>query len=206
MAAASNLSTTDRFWANVRKTESCWLWVAGKACRDGYGSLALPGQRPKRVLAHRFSYELHIGAIPTGLEVCHTCDNPPCVNPAHLFLGTHAENMADAAAKRRFPRRPGELANAAKLCNADAHEIRERYPRPLTRAVLGREYGVSEHVVAAVLKGQNTPRLDAATQAMLRTRWASRVTPSRLAAEYRVSRVTIHNILRRDVYAEVTDG
>lgn len=91
-----------RFWMNVERTDECWLWKPSVA-RGVYGKL----QRDDgiQVGAHRFSYELHQGPIATGLHVLHRCDNPPCVNPDHLFLGTREENMQDMLSKGRG--RPG---------------------------------------------------------------------------------------------------
>lgn len=88
----------ERFWAKVQKTETCWLWTAG-ATTKGYGYFC--PTRPNKVYAHRYSWELVNGAIPTGLLVCHTCDNPPCVNPSHLFLGTVRDNAIDMSLKGR---------------------------------------------------------------------------------------------------------
>lgn len=88
------------FWSYVKKTKKCWLWT-GKTSGQGYGRVRVPASG--YVLAHRFSWQLHNGnnPIPDGLLVLHKCDNPPCVNPKHLFLGTHADNMRDMIAKNR---------------------------------------------------------------------------------------------------------
>ena len=89
-----------RFWARVKKTEACWLWVGTRTKSGGYGILSING---KYVRAHRFSFELHKTKLSPKMEACHTCDNPPCVNPDHLFEGTHRDNMLDMKKKRRGP-------------------------------------------------------------------------------------------------------
>lgn len=100
-AAQREIPDTTRFWTKVSKGDGCWLW-AGAKNDDGYGHFGTWVDGKRRTLnAHKYSYELHVGAVPSGLCVMHTCDVPACVNPAHMKLGTHQENMADAGAKGR---------------------------------------------------------------------------------------------------------
>lgn len=113
-----------RFWKNVVKGEypdDCWTWSASRI--RGYGNLCINGAT---VYAHRLSWTLHFGEIPGGLEVCHNCpggDNPSCVNPKHLFLGTHDQNMKDCKAKGRIVSRGGESQGSAKLTDEKVLEI-----------------------------------------------------------------------------------
>ena len=97
---------TDRFWQKVAKADGCWNWTAA-TFSDGYG--ALKRKDGKQIKAHRYSYEIHFGDIPGNLCVCHACDNPRCVNPAHLWLGTNRENTADKTRKGRAVRLAGKL-------------------------------------------------------------------------------------------------
>lgn len=89
----------DRFWSKVEKSDGCWVWT-GSTERGGYGHMCLTNSR-KMGKAHRISWELHFGKIPDGMMVCHHCDNPPCVRPDHLFLGSNSDNVADMIAKKR---------------------------------------------------------------------------------------------------------
>lgn len=94
----------DRFWSKVRKGDGCWLWTSN-AHHNGYGQIALSrngATRQRWAWAHRVAWELTNGPIPAGQLVLHRCDTPLCVNPAHLFLGTHLENIADSVRKGRY--------------------------------------------------------------------------------------------------------
>lgn len=98
-------SRESRFWSKVRKTLTCWIWE-GSRNPAGYGHLRSSDRLEK---AHRISWEIHFGSIPDGMAVLHRCDNPPCVAPFHLWLGTQKDNAADRQAKGRQNRRPGDL-------------------------------------------------------------------------------------------------
>lgn len=141
----------ERFASNYVKTESgCWAWTAAKN-DDGYGHMRFRGRGRA---AHRLSFELHRGPIPDGLCVLHKCDNPSCVNPDHLFLGTHSDNMQDMARKGR-QRSPfnvsGERHPASKLRASEVLEIRHAHAQGISAQELSSKYGVSAaqiHLIA----------------------------------------------------------
>ena len=124
----------DVFEDRFEKRDGCWEWQ-GTRNEYGYGIFLLPGEKPVR--AHRYSYEFYIAPIPDEKIIMHTCDNPPCVNPAHLRIGTKAENNADTARKRRH--NYGLAHWNGRLSNADVAAIRASNE---PRAVLAKRYGV----------------------------------------------------------------
>jgi hypothetical protein len=133
----SRLPAEDRFWFSVNKTESCWHWT-GTTSPRGYGKLKHNKQDWR---AHRFSWVMHFGAIPKGLNVLHRCDNPSCVNPSHLFLGTHSDNHKDKVSKNRQAK--GSRSGQSKLTEQIVLQMRHRHSLGRTYAELGREFGVS---------------------------------------------------------------
>ena len=142
----------DRFFQFVgnKKPNGCILWT-GSTSR-GYGHFSVGSRRVK---AHRFAFELVHGQIEPGLKVLHNCpegDNPTCINPSHLFLGTQKANVQDMMAKGRGPDRKGEAHGKAKLTDNDVRQIRQREGRSL--ASLAEEFGVSKSTVAFILKRQ----------------------------------------------------
>lgn len=116
-------SDTRRFWGKVdrKSDDECWEWTGSKL-RGGYGNLRV---NKHTFQVHRYSYQLHYGEIPKGMLVCHTCDNPACVNPGHLFLGSHLDNARDKVAKGRQAKE--ECHSKAKLTRDDVIKIREMY-------------------------------------------------------------------------------
>lgn len=129
-----------RFESKFTKCEGCWEWKAGKQTK-GYGSF---WTSEKTLLAHRFSYQMYVGEIPDGLCVCHHCDNPLCVNPAHLFLGTNTDNIHDCMDKGRCVRAFGEKHWNTKLTEEQVKTIKARRNNGERGIDLAKEFGVSQ--------------------------------------------------------------
>ena len=138
-----------RFWQRVdKKSENdCWIWL-GRKSKYGYGEFVLDNK--KSIRAHRFSFLLRNGYIDNNKYVCHTCDNPSCVNPKHLWLGTAAENNYDCRSKNRAilpPDQKGENHSQHILKEKDVLDIRKRFNDGVKQAELMREYKVSRNTI-----------------------------------------------------------
>lgn len=149
------ISPVLRFWQHVRKTESCWLWTGANDGRKGYGkfTIASGSRRHTGVSAHRFSYELHHGQIPKGLEICHHCDTPPCVRPDHLFAGTRAENIADATRKGRMkrPDNRGQRHGMSKLTEKRVKIIRRLFAEGASNSRLASRFNISPGAISGIV-------------------------------------------------------
>lgn len=155
-----------RFWTKVDKSGECWHWL-GHLDKSGYGQIRMNG---KGIGAHRFSWQFTYGVIPTDLHVLHRCDNPRCVRPDHLFLGTNLDNVQDKVNKGRVARLYGEDAPSAKLTANQVEEIRARYiPWVVTYSQLAREYNVSTSSIGGIIKKRTWLQRPATTSAQRQT-------------------------------------
>lgn len=143
----------DTFWSKVKKKRRCWEWK-GSALKTGYGLFGMSAGR--RVGAHRAAWILTFGSIPNGLFVCHHCDNPCCVRPSHLFLGTHADNTRDMTRKNR--QSSGSRNAAAKLTEKDVRFIKE-IGRTRTGVGLGKQFGVHHSTIYDILNHKSWVRV-----------------------------------------------
>ena len=136
----------ERFWSkvNLGDPDHCWEWTGAIISNRGYGKLKVKG---KHRLAHRLAWELKVGEIPSGKCVCHKCDNPACVNPSHLFLASHAENMADMVRKGRSRShgRPRLLDDSDKAAIRSDTRIQKQ---------IASDYGISQQAVSAIKLGR----------------------------------------------------
>jgi hypothetical protein len=155
-----------RFWEKVDKNGSngCWIWTGNTKHSEGYGRILVFGKRMK---AHRFSWQLAHGSLPSELDVCHTCDNPACVNPMHLFLGTHKENMQDKALKCRALH--DERHPMAKLTRPQVIEILSLCDKGHTRVALSKKFHVSEAAISAIANGKSWKHIFDQTPAEIKT-------------------------------------
>ncbi len=132
----------ERFWPKVKKGDGCWLWTGGTVGK-GYGKF-------EQTTAHRIAYELSRGLIPDGLHVLHTCDNPICCHPDHLFLGTNLDNIQDRIDKGRSCR--GEDNHFSKLSEQDVRRVHELRKAGLNQYKIASEVGASQATVSRILR------------------------------------------------------
>lgn len=155
-----------RFWSRVRIGEphECWLWT-GAVVAEGYGQLSFKWAGGRR--AHRFAWVIAFGPIPEDLLVCHRCDTPPCCNPAHLFVGTPADNSADMAQKGRAGRngrpprgRRNPTYARAKLDEHSVDEIRRLYAEGVrSQRDIAIMFGVTQPTIGRVVRGEAWPEV-----------------------------------------------
>lgn len=136
-----------RFWSKVavKSEDSCWEWQANKN-NKGYGMFSVNSIVGKK-LAHRLSYEDRYGAIPHGMHIMHSCDNPACVNPSHLSAGTRSDNMTDCAKK-------GRMGNM-KLADASVISLLKDYVDGMSHKDIAKKYGISVNTVPDFTSGES---------------------------------------------------
>ena len=159
----------DRFWAKVQvaSNEECWPWIGARYI-SGYGKLYTGRDQRGGVVcvrAHRLSWELHHARpIPPGMGVLHSCDNPPCVNPQHLRIGTGADNVADRSARGRNRDQYGEANSNVRLTEAQVRAILSERTSgdPPSQQRIAARYGVSQAQISRILRGESWAYLQAA--------------------------------------------
>lgn len=124
----------------------CWIWNSSKS-KSGYGKIKFNG---KDWRAHRLSYWIHKGKFSLNLRVCHSCDNPSCINPDHLFVGTDQENKDDQIRKNRHPK--GEKIGQSKLKNGDILIIREMSKNGISQQAIADKYGVVQTTISGIVR------------------------------------------------------
>lgn len=146
----------EAFWRHVEKTDGCWIWIGGtrQAINSNirYGRF---GINNVTWAAHRFSWKLTHGKLARTIQVLHNCDNGLCVNPSHLFVGTHQDNMRDRNEKGRAARNYGNLNGQAKLSAHDIVPIRCLYDSGKTMAEIAHRYSVSRPCISLILSRKN---------------------------------------------------
>lgn len=146
-----DLTLAERFWAKVDRSagpDGCWPWLAGRN-HQGYGRFRIGGRGSPTAHAHRVAWEVANGAIPAGLLACHQCDNPPCCNPSHLFLGTTPDNVADRDSKGRTA--SGERSGRSK--HLDHDRIFALRAEGWSQERIAQAVGCSQTRVGQILRG-----------------------------------------------------
>lgn len=153
----------DRFWWRVDKSDDCWIWTGYTHPQRGYGQIGIGRRDEGLIETHRLSYELANGPIPEGMMVLHSCDVRACVNPDHLRVGTHRENMDDMVSRGRNHIPSGVSNGNAKLTTDQVEGIREQYSRNYEKIKRGwrsnarelaRQHGITEQYVSQIARGK----------------------------------------------------
>lgn len=148
---------TERFWSKVDKSGNCWNWT-GLKFHFGHGSFSI-GSRwdnsNRSIGAHRYSWEIHNGKIPNKLCVLHKCDNPSCVKPEHLFLGTRLDNNIDMKHKGRIKTLRGQFNGASKLTSDEVNEIRKLYSKNFRISDLAIKFNISTGNVRHIVRRES---------------------------------------------------
>lgn len=163
MSGVSHSTTFQRWADKVRVGDGCWEWTASTYPPYGYGMFSVQTSDGKwrPVRAHRASYELFVGDIPEGMFVCHSCDNPGCVKPSHLFIGSHEDNMADMFAKGRSKRgRPqpsvwGEQGPGHKLTEGEVLAITARLDAGESQQAIADDIGMGQSQISRIHRGKS---------------------------------------------------
>ena len=146
------------FWRRVQisSRDDCWPWKGARS-KQGYGSIRGPRPRHRHYVASRLAYEFTTGKDPGPLHVCHHCDNPPCCNPRHLYLGDHSLNQLDAHARGLHPpvQRHGEANGNARLTADDVRQIRRRITRGESNKEIAADYPVSHGMISNIRCGKS---------------------------------------------------
>ena len=138
----------DRFLQHVDDSGDCWLWTG--ALNHGYGWMAIAGTQ---MMTHRVSYLLHHGDLPDGAAICHHCDNPPCVNPEHLYAGDQATNVADMVTRERLVNPQGEAHGKARLTVDQVRTLRSMYAEGgATQVELSAIYGINQAHISRIIR------------------------------------------------------
>ncbi len=167
-AMKSTKSIPERFFAKVTKTDGCWLWT-GSADDDGYGDFRI-GRKELREKAHRWSYRFYKGTIPEGQMVLHTCDNPPCVNPDHLYSGNALNNATDCIQRNRKPR--GAFWKRSNLTDEAVVQLRDMYRDGIEIREIAKVFSVSHGLISSIAVGKKWKHVPGICEPRGRLGWA----------------------------------
>lgn len=145
-----------RFWGKTKHADGCKEWTAYRD-RNGYGRFRFNGENR---LAHRIAYKLYYGIDPKELFVCHTCDNPSCIEPTHLFLGTQKDNMDDMRHKGREPSRVGQNNGCSRLKDGEVAYIKKMLELGFLQKDIAEDFDVTQQLISRIKNNKAWSHID----------------------------------------------